>query len=92
VSETILPMTSAHATQAAGPYQRSAAPPPAVPLRGLPPAHTSAGAYPPRPCGDRAASDVYRALTDPTRRAILDELSQRDGQTLFELPGTRPRV
>jgi DNA-binding transcriptional ArsR family regulator len=30
-------------------------------------------------------SDVYRALADPTRRAILDELSQRDGQTLFEL-------
>jgi DNA-binding transcriptional ArsR family regulator len=30
-------------------------------------------------------SDVYRALADPTRRAILDELSDRDGQTLFEL-------
>jgi DNA-binding transcriptional ArsR family regulator len=30
-------------------------------------------------------SDVYRALADPTRRAILDELSERDGQTLFEL-------
>ena len=30
-------------------------------------------------------SDVYRALADPTRRAILDELSGRDGQTLFEL-------
>jgi DNA-binding transcriptional ArsR family regulator len=29
--------------------------------------------------------DVYRALADPTRRAILDELSDRDGQTLFEL-------
>jgi DNA-binding transcriptional ArsR family regulator len=29
--------------------------------------------------------DVYRALADPTRRAILDELSERDGQTLFEL-------
>jgi hypothetical protein len=29
---------------------------------------------------------VYRALTDPTRRAILDELRERDGQTLFELP------
>jgi hypothetical protein len=37
-------------------------------------------------CGDRAVSDVYRALTDPARRAILDELSERDGQTLFELP------
>ena len=30
-------------------------------------------------------SDIYRALADPTRRAILDELSERDGQTLFEL-------
>ena len=30
-------------------------------------------------------SDVYRALADPTRRAILDELGERDGQTLFEL-------
>ena len=29
--------------------------------------------------------DVYRALADPTRRAILDELTERDGQTLFEL-------
>ena len=32
-----------------------------------------------------AVSDVYRALADPTRRAILDELSERDGQTLFEI-------
>jgi DNA-binding transcriptional ArsR family regulator len=32
-----------------------------------------------------AVSDVYRALADPTRRAILDELSERDAQTLFEL-------
>ncbi len=30
-------------------------------------------------------SDVYRALADPTRRAILDELAERDGQTLFEI-------
>jgi DNA-binding transcriptional ArsR family regulator len=30
-------------------------------------------------------SDVYRALADPTRRAILDELVARNGQTLFEL-------
>jgi DNA-binding transcriptional ArsR family regulator len=30
-------------------------------------------------------SDIYKALADPTRRAILDELSERDGQTLFEL-------
>jgi DNA-binding transcriptional ArsR family regulator len=30
-------------------------------------------------------SDVFRALADPTRRALLDELHDRDGQTLFEL-------
>ena len=30
-------------------------------------------------------ADVFRALADPTRRAILDELSERNGQTLFEL-------
>jgi DNA-binding transcriptional ArsR family regulator len=30
-------------------------------------------------------SDVFKALADPTRRAILDELTERDGQTLFEL-------
>lgn len=29
--------------------------------------------------------EVYRALADPTRRAILDELVDRDHQTLFEL-------
>lgn len=29
--------------------------------------------------------DVYKALADPTRRALLDELADRDGQTLFEL-------
>jgi|TARA_B110000263_G_C14820030_1_gene290361 DNA-binding transcriptional ArsR family regulator len=28
---------------------------------------------------------IYRAIADPTRRAILDELTARDGQTLFEL-------
>jgi DNA-binding transcriptional ArsR family regulator len=30
-------------------------------------------------------ADVFRALADPTRRAILDELAERSGQTLFEL-------
>jgi DNA-binding transcriptional ArsR family regulator len=29
--------------------------------------------------------DVFKALADPTRRAILDELAERDRQTLFEL-------
>jgi DNA-binding transcriptional ArsR family regulator len=32
-----------------------------------------------------AVGDVFKALADPTRRAILDELTERDGQTLFEL-------
>jgi DNA-binding transcriptional ArsR family regulator len=29
--------------------------------------------------------DVFKALSDETRRAILDELVERDEQTLFEL-------
>lgn len=29
--------------------------------------------------------DVFEALAAPARRAILDELRDRDGQTLFEL-------
>ena len=28
---------------------------------------------------------MFKALGDPTRRTILDELTERDGQTLFEL-------
>ena len=28
---------------------------------------------------------MFKALADPTRRAILDELQERNGQTLFEL-------
>jgi len=31
--------------------------------------------------------DVFKALADPTRRTILDELAERDGQTLFEICG-----
>jgi DNA-binding transcriptional ArsR family regulator len=30
-------------------------------------------------------ADVFEALAAPARRAILDELCDRDGQTLFEL-------
>ena len=30
-------------------------------------------------------ADVFKALADPTRRAILDELAERDDQTLFEV-------
>ena len=28
---------------------------------------------------------LFRALADPTRRAILGELTDKDGQTLFEI-------
>jgi DNA-binding transcriptional ArsR family regulator len=31
--------------------------------------------------------DIFRALADPTRRQILDELTIRDGLTLFEICG-----
>jgi DNA-binding transcriptional ArsR family regulator len=30
-------------------------------------------------------ADVFEALSAPARRVILDELRERDGQTLFEL-------
>lgn len=30
-------------------------------------------------------ADVFKALADPTRRILLDELATRDEQTLFEL-------
>lgn len=30
-------------------------------------------------------SDIFQALAAPARRAILDELQERNGQTLFEL-------
>ena len=29
--------------------------------------------------------DVFKAVADPTRRRILDELTERNGQTLFEI-------
>jgi DNA-binding transcriptional ArsR family regulator len=29
--------------------------------------------------------DVFKALADPTRRRVIDELVDRDGQTLFEI-------
>jgi DNA-binding transcriptional ArsR family regulator len=31
------------------------------------------------------AAELYKALNDATRRAILDELVDRNGQTLFEI-------
>jgi DNA-binding transcriptional ArsR family regulator len=30
-------------------------------------------------------ADVFKALADPTRRLVLDELCERDGLTLFEI-------
>ena len=33
----------------------------------------------------KAVGDVFKALADETRRAILDELTEQDGQTLFEI-------
>ncbi|SPF03373.1 Transcriptional repressor SdpR [Streptomyces sp. MA5143a] len=37
------------------------------------------------PIVEGMAEDVFKALADPTRRRILDELVERDGQTLFEI-------
>ena len=34
--------------------------------------------------GDRSGP-LFKALADETRRVILDELTERDGQSLFEL-------
>jgi DNA-binding transcriptional ArsR family regulator len=34
--------------------------------------------------------EVFRALADPTRRGLLDELFERDGQSLSELEGRLP--
>ena len=31
------------------------------------------------------ADEVFKALAEPTRRMILDELAERDDQTLFEI-------
>jgi DNA-binding transcriptional ArsR family regulator len=31
------------------------------------------------------ADDIFKALADPNRRKILDELTERSGQTLFEI-------
>lgn len=36
-------------------------------------------------CYGLSDGDVFKALADATRRMILDELSERNGQTLFEL-------
>src|SRR3954469_18614658 len=38
----------------------------------------------------RVMDDVFRALADPTRRSLLDELYREDGQTLKALEGRLP--
>ena len=40
--------------------------------------------------GASEVDDVFRALADPTRRQLLDELFRRDGQTLSELEAELP--
>jgi len=37
------------------------------------------------PIIEPAVGDVFKGLADPTRRAILDELHEKSGQTLYEL-------
>src|SRR5476651_898185 len=37
-----------------------------------------------------AMDDVFKALADPTRRSLLDELFRRDGQTLSALEARLP--
>ena len=37
--------------------------------------------------GSDVRAAVFAALADPIRRLILDELAERDGQSLFELCG-----
>src|SRR5882672_7823341 len=37
-----------------------------------------------------AMDDVFRALADPTRRSLLDELFKQDGQTLSALEARLP--
>ncbi|TWH21884.1 ArsR family transcriptional regulator [Prauserella rugosa] len=40
-----------------------------------------------RRMADADRAELYKALADATRRIILDELSEQNGQTLFELCG-----
>ncbi|WP_460766966.1 ArsR/SmtB family transcription factor [Mariniluteicoccus flavus] len=37
-------------------------------------------------------ADIFRALDDPTRRLLLDLLTERDGRTLFDLCTTLTTV
>jgi DNA-binding transcriptional ArsR family regulator len=42
--------------------------------------------------GDDGLERVFRALADPHRRALLDHLYQRDGQSLGQLAATLPAM
>lgn len=57
---------------------------PTAPLAAIWPQHIDMQVIACLSCG---VSDVYKALADSTRRTILDELLERDRQTLFELCG-----
>ena len=41
---------------------------------------------------DDPLAEIFRALSDPSRRLLLDQLFERDGQTLGELCGHLPRM
>ena len=52
--------------------------------------HTGTGTDLGTDSGGFAADDVFKALADDSRRALLDALRERDGQTLGELCAVRP--
>src|SRR3954454_9622655 len=54
-----------------------------LPHQGVTPVTLLSGKRPLAYCS--VVGDVFKALADPTRRAILDELQERGAQTLFEL-------
>ncbi len=41
---------------------------------------------------DQGKGDVFKALADPTRRALLDSLFASDGQTVIELCALAPEM
>ena len=41
---------------------------------------------------DGSTAPAFRALADPSRRLLLDQLFERDGQTLGELTGHLPEM
>src|SRR3984893_6446205 len=75
-------------------------PPPTPPSSRWPPAAMCSSSICPHPsCGltcdqmvtySPGVDEVFRALADPTRRSLLDELFREDGQTLSALQGRLP--